>query len=269
MGYRAQGSSMPFNLTGKTAVITGAGSGIGYAIAETLGRAGAEVHVLDITEAVATAAVTKMKAANPQLAAFAHAVDVSDEDAVERAMAAACASGRRIDILVANAGISHVGNVLNTTQADMDRVYRVNVLGVFFCLKSAVKRMVADGKGGAILNLASIASLIGLNDRFAYGMTKGAVLSMTRACAADHVKQGIRVNCVCPGRVHTPFVDGFLAKNYPGKEKEMFQKLAEWQPVGRMGKPQEVANLVLYLVSDESSFVTGAAFPIDGGRSAL
>jgi NAD(P)-dependent dehydrogenase (short-subunit alcohol dehydrogenase family) len=258
-----------FDLSGKTAVVTGAGSGIGFAIAEALGKAGAEVHVLDLTDAVAGAAVAKLQANNPGRAFASAACDVANEAAVEAAMSAICARGRRIDILVANAGISHVGNVLNTTKADMDRVYGVNVLGVFFCLKSAVKRMLADGKGGAIVNLASIASLLGLNDRFAYSMTKGAVLSMTRAVAADHVKQGIRCNCICPGRVHTPFVDGFLAKNYPGKEKEMFDKLAQWQPVGRMGRPAEIAALVLYLCSDEASFVTGAAYPIDGGRSAL
>jgi len=143
------------------------------------------------------------------------------------------------------------------------------VRGVFYCLKHGVRLMLADGKGGAIVNLASIASLIGLADRFAYSMTKGAVLTMTRSVAVDYVKRKIRCNCVCPARVHTPFVDGYLAKNYPGREAEMFAKLSEWQPVGRMGRPEEIAALILYLCSDEASFVTGAAYPIDGGRSAL
>ena len=201
--------------------------------------------------------------------AVGHACNVANEREVERVFDAAARAGGRIDVLVCNAGISAVGNVLVTTAEEMDRVYKVNVLGVFFCLKYGVKAMLKDGKGGSIVNLASIASLIGLEDRFAYGMTKGAVLTMTRAIARDHVKQNIRCNCVCPGRVHTPFVDGFLKKNYPGKEAQMFKKLAEWQPVGRMGKPAEIAALILYLASDEASFVTGAAYPIDGGRSAL
>ena len=162
-----------------------------------------------------------------------------------------------------------MGTVLQSTVADMDKVYKVNVLGVFFCLKYGVQHMLSDGKGGAIVNLASIASLIGLNDRFAYSMSKGAVLTMSRSVAIDYVKQGIRCNAICPGRVHTPFVDGYLAKNYPGREKEVFDRLSAWHPLGRMGKPEEVAALVLYLCSDEAGFVTGVAYPIDGGRSSL
>ena len=200
--------------------------------------------------------------------AVAHTCDVADEESVRTTLEAVAAAGR-LDILVCNAGISSVGDVLKTTAEEMDRVYRVNVRGVFYCLKHGVRLMLADGKGGAIVNLASIASLIGLADRFAYSMTKGAVLTMTRSVAVDYVKRKIRCNCVCPARVHTPFVDGYLAKNYPGREAEMFAKLSEWQPVGRMGRPEEIAALILYLCSDEASFVTGAAYPIDGGRSAL
>ena len=176
-----------------------------------------------------------------------------------------CAAHGRIDCLVNNAGISAVGDVLKATGAELDRVYAVNVKGVFHCLKAGVESMLADGKGGAIVNLASIASLIGLADRFSYSMTKGAVLTMTYSVATDYCKRNIRCNCVCPGRVHTPFVDAFLKKSYPGKEKEKFKELSEYQPIGRMGKPEEIASLILYLCSDEASFCTGAAYPIDGG----
>ena len=149
--------------------------------------------------------------------------------------------------------------------AELDRVYAVNVKGVFHCLKAGVEKMLADGKGGAIVNLASIASLIGLAARFSYAATKGAVLTMTYSVATDYCRKGIRCNCVCPGRVHTPFVDGFLKKNYPGKEAEVFAKLAEYQPIGRMGRPDEIAHLILYLCSDEASYITGQTIFIDGG----
>eukprot|EP00658_Telonema_sp_P-2_P077201 TRINITY_DN6925_c0_g1_i1.p2 TRINITY_DN6925_c0_g1~~TRINITY_DN6925_c0_g1_i1.p2 ORF type:complete len:157 (-),score=32.98 TRINITY_DN6925_c0_g1_i1:383-853(-) len=151
----------------------------------------------------------------------------------------------------------------------MDRMYNVNVKGVFHTLKAGVSRMMADKQGGAVLNLASIASLIGIPDRFAYQMSKGAVKTMTWSVAVDYVKSGVRCNCICPGRVHTPFVDGFLAKNYPGREKEMFDKLSATQPVGRMGKPDEVASLALFMCSDEAKFVNGASVPVDGGQSKL
>jgi 2-keto-3-deoxy-L-fuconate dehydrogenase len=293
-----------FDLSGKTAVVTGAASGyarlggsarrvphvciarlflalcprvthspfgrIGYAVALALSEAGAAVQVLDLSYDAAASAVRQLNARKPQKGVCtAHACDVANEAAVEATLSNICTNGARLDILVCNAGISAVGTVAATTESDMDRVYSVNVKGVFYCLKHGVKRMLADGKGGAIVNLASIASLIGLADRFAYSMTKGAVLAMTRSVACDYVKKGIRCNCVCPGRVHTPFVDGYLAKNYPGREKEMYDTLAKWQPVGRMGRPEEVAALILYLCSDEAAFVTGAAYPIDGGRSAL
>jgi NAD(P)-dependent dehydrogenase (short-subunit alcohol dehydrogenase family) len=165
---------------------------------------------------------------------------------------------------VNNAGIAHIGTVTSTTEADLQRIYDVNVKGVYLCSKAAVPRMVEAG-GGVILNLASIASLIGLLDRFAYSMSKGAVLTMTRSIAVDYIKQGIRCNCVCPARVHTPFVDGYLRDTYPGREQEMFRQLSEYQPIGRMAEPEEVAALALYLCSDEASFITGQAFPIDGG----
>ena len=253
-----------FDLTGKTAIVTGAASGIGYAVADALLAAGAVVHVLDLSADGANAAVAKLNL-NPSSGAraVAHVCDVADEQSVERTFGAVCTGGSRIDLLVCNAGISAVGDVLKCTEADLDRVYKVNVKGVFFCLKAGCKRMLADGKGGRIVNLASIASLIGLADRFAYGTTKGAVLAMTRAVACDYAKKGIRCNCVCPGRVHTPFVDGYLKKNYPGREAEVFKTLSEWHPMARMGQPEEVAALILYLLSDEAGFVTGAAYPIE------
>ena len=163
-----------------------------------------------------------------------------------------------------NAGISHIGNVETTSEADFEKLFNVNVKGVYNCLHAAVPLMKQHG-GGVILNMSSIAAVTGLNDRFAYSMTKGAVYAMTLSVAKDYLKHGIRCNCVSPARVHTPFVDGFLAKNYPGKEAEMFEKLSQSQPIGRMGKPEEIANLILYLCSDEASFITGSDYPIDGG----
>ena len=257
-----------FDLSGKTAIVTGAASGIGYAVADALLAAGAAVHVLDLSADGANTAVAKLNAKSSSGAkAVAHACDVSDEQSVESTFSAVCTGGSRVDLLVCNAGISAVGDVLKCTEADLDRVYKVNVKGVFFCLKAGCKRMLADGKGGRIVNLASIASLIGLAERFAYGSTKGAVLAMTRAVACDYAKKGIRCNCVCPGRIHTPFVDGYLKKNYPGREAEVFQTLSEWHPMARMGQPAEVAALILYLLSDEAGFVTGAAYPIEYARA--
>jgi len=256
----------PFQLTGKTAIVTGAASGIGFNVAEVFADAGANVQILDINQTAVEEAVKKINGRSPAPSgkAVGHTCDVTDEENV-KAVFGKIASTGRIDILVNNAGISSVGDVLQTTAEEMDRVYKVNIKGAFLCLKYAVHHMLADGKGGAITNLGSIGSLIGLVDRFAYSMSKGAILTMTYSVATDYVKKGIRCNAVCPGRVHTPFVDGYLKNNYPGKEAEMFQKLSEYQPIGRMGQPREIAHLILYLSSDEASFVTGAAYPIDGG----
>jgi NAD(P)-dependent dehydrogenase (short-subunit alcohol dehydrogenase family) len=183
-------------------------------------------------------------------------------------MRAAFGQVDRLDVLVNNAGISHVGNVLTTTPEDLDRVYSVNVKGVYHGLHFGVPKLLASG-AGAIVNLASIVSKVALPDRFAYGMSKGAVLTMTLSVARDFIDRGIRCNCVCPARVHTPFVDGFLAQNYPGKEKEMFAKLSAAQPIGRMGQPEEIAALVAFLCSDEAAFITGSAYDIDGGATLL
>lgn len=251
-----------FRLDGKIAIVTGAGSGIGQAIAQTFAGQGAWVFILERAAAAGEAVAAKIRSDGG--AAMAIECDVTNAGSVAAAFEVVDREAGRLDILVNNAGIAHIGTVETTSEADLDRIYAVNVKGVFLCTQAGVRRMLKGG-GGAILNLASIASLIGLTDRFAYSMSKGAVLTMTRSVAVDYVKQGIRCNCVCPARVHTPFVDGYLRATYPGREDEMFRQLSEYQPLGRMGTPQEVAALALYLCSDEASFITGQAYPIDGG----
>lgn len=248
-----------FSLLAKKAIITGGGKGIGRAISELFAQQGAEVCILDVDAegAEATrAAITK----DGGKATFI-SCDVSDQAQTEAAFDQFC--GDRLDILVNNAGVAAIGNVEHTTEADMDRVYRINIKGVYNCLLAGVKRMKAHG--GAIVNMASVASMVAVPDRFAYSMTKGAVLTMTYSVAKDYIEHGIRCNCIAPARVHTPFVDGYLQQHYPGKEKEMYDTLAKTQPIGRMGKPSEIAAMALYLCSDEASFLTGTNYPIDGG----
>lgn len=251
-----------FCLDEKTAVVTGAGSGIGQAIALLFAQQGAHVEILD--RDLTTAEATVQAIAEAGGSGHCQACDVAVQDQVDAAFDDIAARRSRIDILVNNAAIAHVGNLLATTEEDFNRVYEVNVKGVYNCLRAGVARMRAGG-GGAILNLASIASLVGIADRFAYSMSKGAVLTMTYSVAADYIKDNIRCNCICPARVHTPFVDGFIKKNYPGQEAEVFEKLSQHQPIGRMAKPDEIAAFALYLCSDEAAFVTGCAYPIDGG----
>jgi NAD(P)-dependent dehydrogenase (short-subunit alcohol dehydrogenase family) len=251
-----------FDLSGKVAAITGAGSGIGRAIATLFGRQGAFVVALDIDEGAARRTVDAILGAGGKAAA--RACDVSAAEQVAGAVEGIGREQRRLDILVNNAGIAHVGTVETTTEADFDQLYRVNVKGVFLCSQAALPIMLRQG-GGVILNMASIVSLVGVPERFAYSMSKGAVHTMTMSIAVDYVKRGVRCNCICPARIHTPFVDQFVAKNYPGREQQALDQLAGYQPVGRMGTPDEVAALALYLCSDEASFVTGHAYPIDGG----
>ena len=254
-----------FRLDGKIAIVTGGGSGIGRAIALLFGKQGAEVCILDYDETSATNVADEIKADGGR----AHGIkcDVSNHEQVHGIIQAIIKNFKHIDVLVNNAGIAHVGNAENTTEEDFNRLFNVNVKGVYNLLHAVIPFM--KGKGGVILNMASVASSVGLADRFAYSMTKGAVVSMTLTTAKDYINHKIRCNCVSPGRVHTPFVDGFIAKNYPGREKEMFEKLSKTQPIGRMAQPDEIAYIVLYLCSDEAAFVTGCDYPIDGGSIKL
>lgn len=244
-----------FNLEGKHAVVTGAGSGIGKAVAILLAKQGATVYVADINEEQANATVKEIGAK-----ARAVVADVSNQQQTIAAFNALPS----LDILVNSAGVSHIGTAESTEEADMDRLYKVNIKGVYNCIHAAIPLLRKNG-GGTIINMCSVAAIVGIPDRFAYSMTKGAVYSMTLSVAKDYLKDKIRCNSISPGRVHTPFVDGFLKKNYPGKEEEMFEKLSKTQPIGRMGKPEEIAALILYLCSDEASFITGTDYPIDGG----
>ncbi len=246
-----------FSLLNKTAVITGAGSGIGKAVALLFAKQGAVVYVADINAEQANATVNEI--ISNQANAKSLICNVAKQTEVKNAFAAL----GHIDILVNSAGISHIGKAEDTSEEDFDRLYNVNVKGVYNCLHEALPLMKENG--GAILNLASIANNVGLPDRFAYSMTKGAVAAMTISVARDYLKHNIRCNCVSPARVHTPFVDGFISKTYPGREAEMFEKLSKTQPIGRMAKPDEIAHLILYLCSDEASFITGNDYPIDGG----
>jgi NAD(P)-dependent dehydrogenase (short-subunit alcohol dehydrogenase family) len=255
-----------FDLSGKTALVTGAGSGIGQAIATRFAEAGAHVAVWDIRQEAAEQTVALIQ--NSGGSAEGSLVDVANSGEVEAAIEQLELSRGKIDILVNNAGIASVGTVEETSPEELDRVCKVNIAGVANGLRAVAPRMAKNG-GGVILNLASIASLIGLKDRFAYSASKGAVLTMTYSVAIDYAQKGVRCNCMCPARIHTPFVDGYLKENYPDNRDEMFQKLSEYQPIGRMGEPYEVAALAHYLCSDEASFLTGAAYPIDGGVCSM
>ncbi|HCN83409.1 MAG TPA: short-chain dehydrogenase [Sphingobacteriaceae bacterium] len=246
-----------FDLTGKIAIITGGGSGIGKAISLLFARQGAIVHILEVDAESAKLTVNTIKQDGGK--AFSYTVDVTDQKKIVELFQ----SIRKVDILVNNAGIAHIGKADTTEESDFDRVYNVNVKGAYNCLYAALPLMKA--KGGAIVNMASIAANIGLADRFAYSMSKGAIFAMTMSVAKDYISDSIRCNSISPARVHTPFVDGFIAKNYAGREAEIFEKLSKSQPIGRMAKPEEVAALALYLCSDEAGFVTGCDYPLDGG----
>jgi 2-keto-3-deoxy-L-fuconate dehydrogenase len=249
-----------YSLEGKSAVITGGGSGIGKAIATLFATQGATVHILEMNAEAAAAAITEINGSSAVLRAHAHSCDVSNQEQVKSVFQEI----GQVDILVNNAGIAHVGTVETTTEEDFTRVFDVNVRGAYNCLHAAMPLMKSQGKG-VILNIASIAALVGITDRFAYSMSKGAIYAMTLSVARDYLAHNIRCNSISPARVHTPFVDGFIAKNYPGKESEIFDKLSKSQPIGRMGEPAEVANLALFLCADEASFITGNDYPLDGG----
>jgi NAD(P)-dependent dehydrogenase (short-subunit alcohol dehydrogenase family) len=242
--------------------VTGGGSGIGRAISLLFAAEGARVAVLDVDREGAEQTV---RDAAGEAEFFP--CDVRHQAEVAEVFERVGARFSPVDVLVNNAGIAHVGNVEQTSEEDLDRVYSVNVKGVYNCVRAGVERM--KGRGGVVLNLASVASTAGIADRFAYGMSKGAVLTMTLSVARDYVDQGIRCNCISPGRVHTPFVDGFRHRSYPGREQEMFEQLSKTQPIGRMGEPEEIAKLALFLCSDDASFITGSNYPIDGGFLTL
>jgi NAD(P)-dependent dehydrogenase (short-subunit alcohol dehydrogenase family) len=254
--YDSENHIMIFELTGKRALVTGAGSGIGAAIAETFARAGAHVFVTDVQTDTAAATASRITAAGGSAAPMA--LDVRDEAACT-AMAAATGP---LDVLVNNAGIGHVGTALTTTAEDLDRLYAVNVRGMLNVTKAYLPEMIARRKG-AIVNMASVAGLVGIRDRLAYATTKFAVVGLTKCMALDHAADGVRVNCICPGRVETPWVAERI-KAYPDP-KRAYEEMAATQAMGRMGTPEEIAAAALYLASDAASFVTGSAFAIDGG----
>ncbi|WP_026950314.1 SDR family NAD(P)-dependent oxidoreductase [Algoriphagus mannitolivorans] len=247
----------------KTIVITGGASGIGLAMVKKFAAEGSTVYFIDTNHQEGTK--IQLEEHEKGFPVKFLEGNLTDFDSVRHLINSIPG---KIDVLINNAGISHIGKVENTSSDDFDRLYAVNIKGVFHAIKAALPKLIENG-GGSILNLCSVAATIGIPDRFAYSMTKGAVLSMTLSIARDYVDQGIRCNCLSPGRVHTPFVDGFLAKNYPGQEKEMFAKLAATQPIGRMGAPEEIAELAYFISSDAGGFITGTNFNIDGGFLGL
>ena len=249
-----------FRLDNKTAIVTGGGSGIGKAIATLFAQQGAQVFIIDLDEQGAGTTVKEITGAG--FKADFKKCDVSQQQQVKQVISE-IAAGHTINILVNNAGISHIGTAESTAEADFDRLVSVNVKGVYNCLHTVIPYM--KEKGGVIINMASVAALVGISERFAYTMTKSAVFGMTLSVAKDYLSYNIRCNSISPARVHTPFVDGFISKTYPGREKEIFEKLSRTQPIGRMGKPEEVASLALFLCSDEASFITGCDYPVDGG----
>jgi 2-keto-3-deoxy-L-fuconate dehydrogenase len=250
-----------FDLQGKVAIVTGGASGIGKAICARLAGNRAQVCVLDLDGAGAEKTAGEITRAGGQ--AYALPCNVSDPESVSQAFATIAAKGP-IDILVNSAGIAHIGTIATTNMQDFDRVFRVNVQGVFLCMQAALATMVKQSSG-VILNLSSMVAIMGFHDRFAYSMSKGAVRAMTLSVAKDFLDKNIRCNCISPARVHTPFVDGYLKRNYPGREAEMLAVLEKTQPIGRMATPDEVAGLAVFLCSDMASFVTGADIPFDGG----
>jgi NAD(P)-dependent dehydrogenase (short-subunit alcohol dehydrogenase family) len=252
-----------FDLKQKSALITGAGSGIGEAIAHALARAGAHVYVSDRDDENGRR-VEKLILSEGRRASFI-SLDVTNEADCAAAAGKVRADHGHLDILVNNAGIGHVGTALQTTGEDMDRLYAVNVRGVFNVIEAFIEEMVAR-RAGVIINMASIGGILGIRDRLAYCTTKFAVVGLTKSMALDHAKDGIRVNCVCPGRVETPFVKERLLQ-YPDPEAA-YREMAATQALGRMGTAEEIAAAVLYLASDEAAFVTGSALVIDGGWSA-
>ncbi len=250
---------------GKVALITGGGSGIGQSTSLQLAKEGAHILIIDLDIEAAKYTQNMIEIFGGK--ASAYQCDISNSSQVKDIVAEILLENK-IDILVNNAGIAHVGNLEGTSEDDLDRLYNVNIKGTYNFMSAVIGGM-KEQKSGVIINLASVASSVGIEDRFAYSMSKGAVLTMTYSVAKDYINDGIRCNCIAPGRVHTPFVDNFLEKNYPDEKEEMFDKLSKSQPIGRMGKVEEIAGLIVYLCSDEAAFITGSNFPIDGGFVTL
>ena len=253
-------SASPFQLASSYVIVTGGSSGIGLSIVKLFHDQGAIIDVLDINQP--DDEMKKSLGINDETVAF-HEIDITNQEKVKE-IVSLIAIKRGIGILINNAGIAHIGNAISTSQEDFQKIFDVNVKGSYNCMHAVLPFMEEQGNG-VIVNMASIAATIGLSDRFAYSMSKGAILAMTLSVAKDFVKKGIRCNCISPARVHTPFVDGFLNKHYPGQQQEMFHKLSQTQPIGRMGKPDEIASLAFYLCSQQASFITGCDYPIDGG----
>jgi NAD(P)-dependent dehydrogenase (short-subunit alcohol dehydrogenase family) len=256
-----------FRLDGKSALVTGAGSGIGREIALLFGKQGASVFIGDINPDAAAIVATEITVAGGRAEAIS--LDVTSLDSANAAVASIVGSSGSFDILVNNAGIGMVGSLTETSPEDFARLVSVNIYGVYNCSFAALNQMLAqDPKGGSIVNIASVAGQVAVARRFAYGTTKGAVISMTQSTAMDYVDQGIRCNCICPGTVETPFVESYLQRYHAGEVEETRKQLHARQPLGRMGRPDEIAPLALYLASDEAAYVTGAQMVIDGGLTA-
>ncbi|NHE58354.1 SDR family NAD(P)-dependent oxidoreductase [Cyclobacterium plantarum] len=247
----------------KNILVTGGASGIGLAIVRKFAAAGSRVYLLDFNRENGQKVADELT--NEGLKVDFKLTDVSDQEQVKEVIDSIEGN---LDVLVNNAGVSHIGNLETTEEADLDRLFAVNVKGVYNCSRAVIGRMKSQG-GGVIINMASVAATMGIPDRFAYSMSKGAVLNMTLTIARDYVKDNIRCNAISPARIHTPFVDDYLSKTYPGKEREVFDQLAATQPVGRMGSPEEVANMAYFLASDEAAFLTGADYLVDGGFCKL
>lgn len=254
----------PFELSSPYVIITGGASGIGLSMVSLFNKNGAIVDVFDINKP--SPELIEQKGIDKNTVHF-HEIDITNQQQVKE-LVSVIAIQREIGILINNAGIAHIGNAVNTSEKDFQKIFDVNVKGAYNCIQACLPFMIENGEG-VILNMASVAATVGISDRFAYSMSKGAILSMTLSVAKDFIKNGIRCNCISPARVHTPFVDGFIEKHYPGKEHEMFEKLSATQPIGRMGEPDEVAALAYYLSSKQASFITGSDYPLDGGFTRL